>query len=84
MCIRDRLYTAINETEINKIFKLDHHHIGDKKRKGVSTQWAKHKELDVAPKISEFFNSITFILTSLCKRTNYFYFTQPIKMIYQD
>ena len=26
------------ETEIKRIFKLDHHHIGDKKSKGVSTQ----------------------------------------------
>ena len=48
--------------EINKIFKLDHHHIGDKNRIGVSRQCAKHKELDEAPKISEFFNSIIFIL----------------------
>ncbi len=55
------MYTAINETEINKIFKLDHHHIGDKKRNGVSTQWAKHKELDVAPKISEFFVNVSAV-----------------------
>jgi len=68
------LYTATKETIINIMFRLDHHHIGDKKSKGVNKQWAKQRELDVAPYISEFFNSKTFIFIIYAKEKIIFYF----------
>mgnify|MGYP005725772711 FL=1 len=63
--------TAIKDIVINKIFKLDHQKTGAKKSNGESIQCIRQRVLEEAPKISEFFKTIFFILNIYAKEQIY-------------